>query len=119
MRPQEKVTERQATQIAQIMAAVPELKTAITLAQAFATMVRCRDEPAFTGWMAQMQGSGLRPFRRLVTSFQQDALAIRAALTLRWSNGPVEGTITRLKLLKRQMYGRAKLDLLRHRLMAP
>ena len=100
------------------MDAIPALKTAITLAQAFAVMIRQRDAPAFTAWLAQMQASGLQPFRRLATSFQQDALAIQAALTLPWSNGPVEGTINRLKLLKRSMYGRAKLDLLRHRLLA-
>jgi len=45
------------------------------------------------------------------------AAAIRAALTLLWSNGPVEGTINRLKMIKRSMYGRAKLDLLRQRVL--
>lgn len=118
MRPAEKVTPRQATKIAQIMDAIPALALAITLAQTFATIVRQQNESAFTGWLEQMRNSGLPPFRRVATSFQQDELAIRAALTLPWSNGPVEGTINRLKLLKRQMYGRAKLDLLRQRLMA-
>ena len=46
---------------------------------------------------------------------EQDGTAIRAALTTPWSNGQTEGQVTRLKLLKRQMYGRAGLDLLRHR----
>jgi transposase len=45
----------------------------------------------------------------------QDGAAVRAALTRPWSSGQAEGQITRLKLLKRQMYGRAGLDLLRHR----
>ena len=40
-----------------------------------------------------------------------------AALSLLWSNGQTEGHITKLKLVKRQMYGRAKLDLLRARLL--
>jgi len=43
--------------------------------------------------------------------------AVRAALTLAWSNGPVEGQINRLKTLKRQMYGRANLDLLERRFL--
>ena len=43
---------------------------------------------------------------------------MRAAVTELWSNGPVEGQVTRLKLVKRQMYGRANLDLLRARLIA-
>ncbi len=46
-----------------------------------------------------------------------DEQAVRAALTLPWSSGQVEGQITRLKLVKRQGYGRAKLDLLRARLI--
>jgi transposase len=48
---------------------------------------------------------------------RQDEQAIRAALTLPWSSGQVEGQVTRLKLVKRQGYGRAKLDLLRARLV--
>jgi transposase len=43
---------------------------------------------------------------------------VEAALTLPWSTGPVEGRITQLKLIKRQMYGRAGFDLLRHRMLA-
>jgi transposase len=43
---------------------------------------------------------------------------VEAALTLPWSTGPVEGRITQLKLIKRQMYGRASFDLLRHRVLA-
>ena len=48
---------------------------------------------------------------------QRDEAAVRAALTLPWSTGPVEGHIHRWKLIKRQMYGRAKLDLLRIRVL--
>jgi transposase len=48
---------------------------------------------------------------------EQDGAAVRAALTTPWSNGQTEGRITRLKLLKRQMYGRAGLDLLRRRML--
>ena len=48
---------------------------------------------------------------------RDDQRAFRAALSLAWSNGQTEGHITRLKLVKRQMYGRAKLDLLRARLL--
>jgi transposase len=48
----------------------------------------------------------------------QDYAAVKAAASLPWSNGPTEGNINRLKMLKRQMYGRAKLDLLRQRVLA-
>ena len=55
------------------------------------------------------------PLRRLLLGWGQDGPAVRAALTTPWSSGQAEGQITRLKLLKRQMYGRAGFDLLRHR----
>ena len=51
------------------------------------------------------------------TGLRQDEAAVTAALTYAWSNGQVEGQINKLKLLKRQMYGRAKLDLLKVRLL--
>jgi transposase len=48
---------------------------------------------------------------------EQDGAAVRAALTMPWSNGQAEGQITRLKLVKRSMYGRANFDLLRRRVL--
>lgn len=97
---------------------VPLVNEAIALSQQFTTLVRTRTVADFDGWLEAMEGSELAPFRRLAKSFRQDEAAIRAGLSLRWSQGPVEGTIHRLKLLKRQMYGQAKLDLLRQRLLA-
>jgi transposase len=49
----------------------------------------------------------------------KDEAAVRAGLSLAWSNGPMEGFIHRLKLIKRQAYGRAGVDFLRHRILAP
>ena len=48
---------------------------------------------------------------------EQDGAAVRAAFTSPWSNGPTEGQITKLRLLKRTMYGRANFDLLRRRVV--
>ena len=59
--------------------------------------------------------SGLRAVETFAAGLEQDGPAVRAALTTPWSSGQAEGQITRLKLLKRQMYGRAGFDLLRHR----
>jgi transposase len=50
-------------------------------------------------------------------SLKRDEAAVRAALSLEWSNGQVEGQFNRLKTIKRQMYGRAKFDLLRKRVL--
>ena len=63
--------------------------------------------------------SSLEPFRRLAGSLWEDDEAVKAGLTLPWSTGPVEGQINRLKMLKRQMFGRANIDLLRQRVLLP
>ena len=55
--------------------------------------------------------------RSFARGLRQDEAAVRAALTLDWSNGPVEGRVNRLKSIKRSMYGRARFDLLRARVL--
>ena len=57
--------------------------------------------------------------RRFASFLEGDLSAVRAAFSSPWSSGQVEGQINRLKYLKRQMYGRAKLDLLRIRVLHP
>jgi transposase len=57
--------------------------------------------------------------KRYAASLQADLSAVRAAFALPWSNGQVEGQINRLKFLKRQMYGRASVELLRLRVLHP
>ncbi|ABX07663.1 transposase IS204/IS1001/IS1096/IS1165 family protein (plasmid) [Herpetosiphon aurantiacus DSM 785] len=95
----------------------PQLDSAITLMESFYAMIRNREPTGFAPWLAQAHQSGCAAFVRLARSFEADAAAIEAALTMRWSQGPVEGTIHRLKLVKRQMYGRANLDLLVRRVL--
>ena len=92
----------------------PTLATVRDLAQRFAALVRAHTDDALTPWLADAEGSELRGF---AAGLCQDEQAVRAALTLPWSSGQVEGQVTRLKLVKRQGYGRAKLDLLRARLI--
>ncbi len=72
---------------------------------------------AFEAWLAEARDCGVRVVESFATSLDQDGAAVRAALTLPWSSGQAEGQINRLKLLKRAMYGRAKLDLLRRRFL--
>jgi transposase len=88
---------------------------AITLAQDFARLLRARQPEQLDTWLQQAATSGLAVFRRLTHSFQRDYAAVKAGLTLPWSSGPVAGHINRLKMLKRHMYGRARLDLLSRR----
>jgi hypothetical protein len=73
--------------------------------------------PAFDAWLAEAKACGVRVVESFAATLDQDVAAVRAALTLPWSSGQTEGQINRLKLLKRNMYGRAKLDLLRRRFL--
>ena len=66
-----------------------------------------------------MAASGIRELEQFCAGLRRDWEAVVAALMLPWSNGPVEGAINRLKLIKRQMYGRAGLGLLRARVLSP
>ena len=77
-------------------------------------MVRTRDADQLEPWLEEANDSELGSF---AVGLEQDAAAVRAALTVPWSSGQVEGQITKLKLIKRQAYGRANLDLLRARLL--
>jgi transposase len=96
----------------------PSLKTAVDLAQQFAAMVCHHTPEALDNWLEQAAHSGLAALRSFASGLRSDYEAVRAALTVMWSNGPTEGHINRLKCVKRQMYGRGSLDLLRRRLLA-
>ncbi len=71
------------------------------------------------GWLADVQTCGVTALRHFGEGLRRDDAAVRAALTLGWSNGQVEGQVNRLKVIKRQMYGRAKFDLPRLRVLHP
>lgn len=88
------------------------------LAQQFTTIVRNRVPQKLPGWLKACGDSGIPEFASFVDGLKNDLSAIRAALTLDWSNGQLEGQVNRLKLIKRQMYGRANFKLLRIRVMA-
>jgi hypothetical protein len=85
------------------------------LTQVFLTLVRERRGRDLEAWITAATDSGIDPLARFARGLQEDLAAVTAGLTLPWSNGPVEGQITRLKLLKRQGYGRAGFALLRQR----
>jgi transposase len=87
------------------------------LIQTFLSMVRERRDDALEAWMAEATHSGIEELARFARGLQEDLVAIKAGLTLEWSNGVTEGQIHRLKLLKRQGYGRAGFALLRQRVL--
>ena len=77
-------------------------------------MIRRRIETDLTPWIERARISLIASFANGVS---RDEVAVRAAITSSWSNGQTEGQITRLKLVRRQMYGRGKIDLLQARLI--
>jgi transposase len=98
--------------------ASPQLDAAYHLVEAFLHMVRERTGEQLDAWLAFAEASHLEVFESFITAVQQDKDAVLAGLTLPWSNGPLEGNVNRLKLIKRSMYGRAEIDLLKHRVLS-
>jgi transposase len=117
LRPAERATAQDHHQLAQLTQQSPELEEAVALAQDFASLVRRRQPASLDPWLARAAASGLQPFRRFARGLRGDYAAVQAAVTLPWSQGPIEGHITRLKMLKRHIYGRARLDLLARRFL--
>ena len=93
----------------------PEVMLAVELARKFMMMVKKGQADELEPWMTEVNRSRLKELKSFVHGIEQDKAAVKAALMHSWSNGPVEGHINRLKLIKRQMFGRAKPDLLRMR----
>jgi transposase len=87
------------------------------LSQVFLAIVRERRGADLESWMADTIDSGIDTLARFARGLQDDLLAVKAGLTLQWSNGVTEGHVHRLKLVKRQGYGRAGFALLRQRLL--
>ena len=100
--------------VAAVEAGVPTLVEAREIVAEFHGMIRRRAAAELSCWIERARASLIASFARGVTN---DEAAVRAAIILPWSNGQTEGQITRLKLVRRQMYGRGKIDLLQARLI--
>lgn len=96
--------------------AVPALVVARDVLDRFHAMMRSSDEARLDPWVAMAAGTKLAAF---AAGVEADKDAVAAAISSPWSSGQVEGNVNRLKAIKRQMYGRAKIDLLKARVMAP
>jgi transposase len=94
-----------------------ELAAALDLADGFAELIRKRSRETLGEWLARGEACSDPDLRRFAEGIRRDEAAVSAAVTERWSNGPVEGHVNRLKTIKRQMYGRAGFMLLRGRVL--
>ncbi len=113
----EKLDQIQQEELGQIRQASPSAEIAYGLAQAFMQMIREHTGLQLDSWLSSVEASHLPELKSFAKGIQQDKAAVFAGLTLPWRNGPLEGHVNRLKLLKRSMYGRAKLPLLRARVL--
>jgi hypothetical protein len=95
----------------------PQIVRVSTLAQQFQQMVRTRQAAHLSRWLAACTTIGVPDLQTFAAALSREEAAIRQARTEPWSTGPVEGHVTRVKLVKRQMFEWANVDLLRQRVL--
>ncbi len=117
LRQPEQLGERQQVELALIRQASPSAETAYRLAQVFVQMLRKQTGAQLDTWLSEVEASHLPELESFARGIRQDQAAVLAGWTLPWSQGLLEGHINRLKFIKRSMYGRAKLPLLRARVL--
>jgi transposase len=118
MRREEKLSEEQREYLGRLCEADEALADARRLTQDFAKMVGDLEGEKLGGWLEEAEACEAPALRNFAAGLRKDLAAVRAGLTERWSNGPVEGFVNKLKLIKRQGYGRAGFELLRARMLA-
>ena len=101
----------------QVLAHCPQLRAAATHVGAFAEMMCGRHGDRLDAWLAAVEADTLIPLHRFAAGLRRDYDAVRAGLTLEHSSGRVEGTVNKIKMIERQMFGRANFDLLRTRVL--
>jgi transposase len=118
LRPPGQLEPHECDALQNILADDDRLAAGYELLQRFRQLINRRSVRDFIQWLVDAGASGLRPFASLARGIEADYAAVVNGLKLPWSAGPVEGTVTRVKLLKRQGYGRASTRLLRRRVIS-
>jgi transposase len=117
LHPDERLEERDCQLRDKLCEICQEIEISRQLAQSFCELVRERAAEKLDDWLKRAKESGIAAFKNFAIGLQRDYDVVKAALAYEWSNGQVEGQVNRLKFIKRQMYGRAKFDLLRKRVL--
>jgi transposase len=110
------LTEDQADKVGRLKDTSAEFASMRKLAMRFRGILRSRNAGKLDGWLNDVRRSGIYGMRRFAQTLRQDLAAVTNGITESWSNGQTEGQINRLKMLKRAMYGRAGVGLLRARM---
>ena len=111
------LTDDETAARATVLARSPGLHTARDQVSEFAQILTQRRGHDLQDWMKRVTTDGAPAMRSFATGLERDLDAVTAGLTLPYSSGPVEGTVNRIKMIKRQMFGRANFDLLRKRVL--
>ena len=117
IKPRRQMTTRQIVNVDALKAASADFTTMRCLAMRFRGLLRGGTAEKLDSWLSDARRSGIYGMQRFARALRHDIEAVRNAVLEPWSNGQTEGQINRLKTLKRTMYGRAGVDLLRARLM--
>ncbi|MEV1069822.1 transposase [Streptomyces sp. NPDC050263] len=119
MRRPEQLTDTERTCLDELCERVPASATTTQYARRLASMVRERrsEHPALDVRLADVRLDGQRELPSLAAGIRRDRAAVLAALTTTFTSGAVEDSVTGIKLLKGQMYGRADFDVLRRRII--
>lgn len=107
----------QRLQLKQVRTTCPHLDATAGHVTEFAKILTNRGGERLDAWMDAVQADELPHLHRFVRGLRRDYEAVRNGLTLPHSSGTVEGNVNRIKMIKRQMYGRANFDLLRKRIL--
>ncbi|MFF4490521.1 transposase [Streptomyces sp. NPDC001544] len=113
----ETLTETEQLQLKAIRTRCPELDALTRYVRSFATMLTGRQGERLPDWLDAVRQDDLPSLHKLAAGIDRDRDAVIAGLTLRWNSGVVEGHVNRIKMLKRQMFGRAGFQLLRKRVL--
>ncbi len=117
MRHPDKLEETEREHLTAFRRAAPSLETTYQLVQDFLVMMRKLEGERLDAWLVQVHESQLPELESFAHGVEQDKDAVQAGLTLDINNGQVEGQVTRIKLIKRMMYGKAGFALLRQRVL--
>src|SRR6266567_1346683 len=117
VRDKKSLDEIEQEDLATFCQASPTLKRTYDLVQDFLQMVRKREGYRLDAWLERVSSSDLAELQQFATGVEKDKAAVKAGLNWSINNGQVEGQVTKLKLIKRSMYGRAGFPLLRQRVL--
>ena len=117
IKPRGLLTEAQVAKVDRLKETSSDFATMRQLAMRFRGLLKGRDTQPLEKWLSDATDSGIHGMRRFAATLRQDLAAVYNAISEPWSNGQTEGQINRLKTLKRAMYGRAGVELLRARML--